>query len=813
MFPIMNNTNNWPPLTGLPVISFDKEWALRYDTYTMDLFQKLAKSGAWGSLFNSCKSHRGRMAASKENRADFKLYMAYQDGQRRGIHSIIDRWVNSPEGKKAIIRVTDNASRTLAHFMETEWNHWGDTGVNPRPGERQKTIDFEQVNALDGWIEKTGRLPGYKNFRKDVWPLFDKDELFYDPKDNAETLARGKAHQAFMKRGRDATIALQKALEGAAKAEAEAQLTPPKLLQMYIDAEKKRGRSIFTYIRSVEVWPQLMTELQFIVHVMSENHHSDIWERYAKASRGLRTPLNVNSYHRARYLGDFALLAYEEENGHVMDFYNEVEKISGGLLEDTVISTEPIERVRENAWVTTRVKKIIRGSTVPSDVVAALGDITCRIFVLNTPRVLVVAFKGTSEDLTKGPFNWTLNMDFLGADYADLKKGAHRTLKVASSGTWDKMQVHHGFLRAWLAVSDQVHAEVDRLHDKYKIQSTFVTGHSLGAAMATIATVSLPSTTTSDGELRPLCYTFASPRVGNDAFLNFFRANASEAVTVWIDGDIITAVPPFLVPSQKLYPADWATTLHRISDFAMKREKAFGLGIDIIGRAMGGNKLPRNLFPDTSLVYLPDGSIDMNQLAEIANTTASTLNEFTAVRGADSFMRLGWNDSSGFSFSETPNDPGNSKSTIIAMAKGLMEPEMLRERHALDNILNHLDAVVANHPDMFNPDSTNLPSWFDGGGGDVPYGPDAPVNPDIPPVKPKGKVIRGEIRRILERPGTTVVGVAHHKKRYATWSVVNKNDIDQAQVLYFPESGKEWLQQHDRAKKRHRANRKDTTYH
>jgi triacylglycerol lipase len=68
----------------------------------------------------------------------------------------------------------------------------------------------------------------------------------------------------------------------------------------------------------------------------------------------------------------------------------------------------------------------------------------------------------------------------------------------------------------------------------------FVTGHSLGSALATLCAADVKATS----GITPTLYTFASPRLGNPAFASRFNAECPVTWRVVNTEDIITTVPP-----------------------------------------------------------------------------------------------------------------------------------------------------------------------------------------------------------------------------------------------------------------------------
>lgn len=87
-------------------------------------------------------------------------------------------------------------------------------------------------------------------------------------------------------------------------------------------------------------------------------------------------------------------------------------------------------------------------------------------------------------------------------------------------------RVHHGFYSAYVtSFKDVLSARVTELHRLHPDYKVYVTGHSLGAAMATLsaADLSVVSQIPIEG-----VYTFGSPRVGNLAFMTWFIGNVAK---------------------------------------------------------------------------------------------------------------------------------------------------------------------------------------------------------------------------------------------------------------------------------------------
>ena len=124
-------------------------------------------------------------------------------------------------------------------------------------------------------------------------------------------------------------------------------------------------------------------------------------------------------------------------------------------------------------------------------------------------------------------------------------------------------KVHTGFSKAYEAVGSQIQAVLD--NEKYANKPLFITGHSLGGALATLATRRLVH----QGGIAA-CYTFGSPRVGNTAWVSEMRNAVYRVVNA---ADFVTVTPPsgLMISSLsgilQFVPKFGDTLKRRINDF------------------------------------------------------------------------------------------------------------------------------------------------------------------------------------------------------------------------------------------------------
>ena len=106
--------------------------------------------------------------------------------------------------------------------------------------------------------------------------------------------------------------------------------------------------------------------------------------------------------------------------------------------------------------------------------------------------------------------------------------------------------VHEGFQKAFASVEESINERLES--EQLKGKPLYITGHSLGGALATIATREFKSPVKVAAS-----YTFGSPRVGNENWINQIKSpiyrlvNAADSVTMLPPGSITMSGLSFLV--------------------------------------------------------------------------------------------------------------------------------------------------------------------------------------------------------------------------------------------------------------------------
>jgi hypothetical protein len=103
-------------------------------------------------------------------------------------------------------------------------------------------------------------------------------------------------------------------------------------------------------------------------------------------------------------------------------------------------------------------------------------------------------------------------------------------------------KVHSGFSEAFTSVQEYIFAAIKR-HDSNR--PIYVTGHSLGAALAQLAAIHFADHNMNIAGV----YTYGSPRVGNKDFVEAYNQQLGRRTHLHVNNkDIVTALPPKFIP-------------------------------------------------------------------------------------------------------------------------------------------------------------------------------------------------------------------------------------------------------------------------
>lgn len=108
-----------------------------------------------------------------------------------------------------------------------------------------------------------------------------------------------------------------------------------------------------------------------------------------------------------------------------------------------------------------------------------------------------------------------------------------------------KGMVHRGFLDAWQSVEKMVVYYLKKWHKPGGETRLWVTGHSLGGALAAMATISLES----QGFKISGLYTFGQPRIADWSMVNYMNAKMGDRIYRYANNnDVVPLIPPPILP-------------------------------------------------------------------------------------------------------------------------------------------------------------------------------------------------------------------------------------------------------------------------
>lgn len=181
------------------------------------------------------------------------------------------------------------------------------------------------------------------------------------------------------------------------------------------------------------------------------------------------------------------------------------------------------------AWNCSRCDGIAAGFTPERAIFDAAWDLQGFVGFSKPLGAIVVAFRGTDSHSI---YNWVQNMRTWRTDLALNYPGAPAHALV-----------HGGFLYSYNASSlaPNITLAVARLRQQHPDAPIYVSGHSMGGALATLCALDLRL---SLGAPDVRLFTFGSPRVGNAIFAQWFEQMITSHWRFTHNRDIVPSVPP-----------------------------------------------------------------------------------------------------------------------------------------------------------------------------------------------------------------------------------------------------------------------------
>ncbi|WP_051287495.1 lipase family protein [Paenibacillus taiwanensis] len=173
----------------------------------------------------------------------------------------------------------------------------------------------------------------------------------------------------------------------------------------------------------------------------------------------------------------------------------------------------------------------------------SVGNVRERFgFILESRAELIIAFRGTSTTT-----DWISNI-----------KASQKRFKYVK----ENCLTHRGFTDIYASARHDIISILSRLSPD---KTLYVTGHSLGGALATLCAVDIAANT---AYTAPHLFTFGSPRVGDPAFAKAFAKYVPNTYRIANPFDVVTHAPPtiYKLPKrEKRYYYQHVQTLSSLS--------------------------------------------------------------------------------------------------------------------------------------------------------------------------------------------------------------------------------------------------------
>jgi len=844
-FPMYKKTYNWVDSDkGLPVVISGNFSESDLDTDIVNLFKYWATTGKFGPAFNGAKTRRQQKQVEEANKADLKQWMEMNpDWFLAG--SELNQWIDSARGKRGvsaadmIILAPDDFNHEWSTDLPVHhFTFFSSQEIEP-DGDHQYARKYEQNKILVGrytyhpkdrkFLERAAAgmimtatiqplmepAPPHVEALKHIDP-YGSFEIYYlnerpatagERQKYKEILDKGNEYRAELNRRKSMT---QQEWDN---------FTVHTVWKSYVESEKPY-RTLWGYISKYRQF--FLQELMFVTMYLDGKNRGELWKEYMKFIKGRHVPLNMDSLYRTMFMGMFAQNAYSTTKKDAEKFHKTIEKRFEKILENDLVTTHHMGKKDDEYWM--KYAKHIIETKVQVDWPVFFGDLNCRMFVLQKPHVVILAFKGTNS-----AGEWVIDMDFSMAEYirvGGVKDGkVNYQIDTGATSAFDlletdpnRFKVHRGFLRAWEGLKPGVIKQLEAYYEKYPyLEDVFITGHSLGAALTQLAALMIPrlpsklrptmtdrfrNQTIKTTYRNPHCFMYSSPLVGDQRFVRHFDSLTDETIQVWNDGDIITAAPPFLIPAIDTYASAAKSVIEVLESLGSKDE---GMGAILFAfdqlmehSSLEGWQTLSNLFKDAK-------GYNTSSVAQGAITSTILYNRHRPRRGGSTFMRLNEHDDR-VSFDEAPEDIGNSSFLFEQIASGTNPFARMAKAHSMKTLLVRIAAVASKNPDLFNLDTKDWPKWADDSG-------DIRPKPKPKPKPRPGKDIPMDIERMLANGTAQVVGYAHTKHHHEPWQLVPKSDVDQFDPVWEVDDvvHRERIR-HQNSIKRRRTDRHDPTY-
>lgn len=770
-FPLYRSTVAWPDTRG-EFLQTKGNWNEdEVDPNIMKRWTEWATQGNWGPIYNNPHSSPAVIQKAIEvNKQDFNDFM-HPDPSHDIEWAVMRNWINSNAGIKKMM--SQQMYKINMKTFDDELKREVELGKD-----EHYRLSYDRIVYLE---TKIGRLPWDKYSLKTYEMIVKEKKTYHRVTEAAggiimDVWVRDDVSKStyerillFYKQMKNFRDALEKTHNDIQKAWEIA--LHDTLWEVYI--KETTPRTIFGYITRYKT--QFIQEIQLQTNLMLGDRKASVWQEFINQFHSGGIPLDINRFGRLEFAGQLNQLVYSNTSTKEQEITKILEKFAGKLAENTLITTGTNDKDRAS-WAQ-GINVIDQIKTIPgSDFPVYFGNLHCRIVVITKPKpTMFIVFRGTTN-----MWEWVVDADFSASELLkvniDQKTGVpslidagvvfgkeNRDPEDIYFENTDYFFVHRGFLRCWKTFKPELMKYVNLYYQKYQLEDVIITGHSLGAGITQIAALEFPSLNKNGQFERPHTYMFSSPKVGDIRFTYHFNTLTAESAQVYVDGDVVTMIPPFLLPSKETWGK--INFEKEYADFMkyIEQDNKWATGIYLISRVFEYFKIPINPQAWTN----KQGEIDWNQVQRSAVELSIATTKGSAYRAGGVFFRI--EPTFDGTFYETQTDSNTSAVGVQILTHAKVGKDELIRRHSIDNIVKALDTIYKRNKDLFRSiEDTEFPDWGQAGSTKIDY----PV-PKIPNLK-------------TMNPGR-VIAFARSKRPYLPGCIVDKEDVDMDSIIMVPD--------------------------
>ncbi len=142
-------------------------------------------------------------------------------------------------------------------------------------------------------------------------------------------------------------------------------------------------------------------------------------------------------------------------------------------------------------------------------------------YIMESEQSIVIAFRGSISNP-----DWIADAAILQTDFPY---------------TRTRLKIHSGFAAIYTACRQQI---ISVLRNSSSSKQLFVTGHSLGGALAVLCALDAAVNTV---HRNPTMYNFGSPRIGSPQFVQTYNEIVGNSMRIVNTNDIVALLPPIMI--------------------------------------------------------------------------------------------------------------------------------------------------------------------------------------------------------------------------------------------------------------------------